>query len=322
MLYILARGYFNLGAFTLPAPSQLTAGQEDTQLGPNQVGLNFQPRHVVVGSTGTGHDNKSCPVSSSPAAFFSIKSMSHSSVDPRRVDWAITENKRKNDALIRQFLIANIPTKRPFRMLTFPAGQALMEQNLLAAFTGLPVEITGIERNHDIFRALKRTAKHLEETCPKVKFNLQHGPGSFKNYLRNQTVRCDTSDMFDFIYPDYMGTWSREKREDIALIFEKKLLRDGGFLTLTLMTARGRPETIDELQDFIDYDFTAIYQPPERTTKGMQLKSVGVAGLICKMAEDRGIRLEPRIVAFYTSPTLVGSFERDTTEISLTFQKV
>jgi hypothetical protein len=244
------------------------------------------------------------------------------SVDPKIVDWSMTIEKRQNDLAVRHLLIPTLSSDRTFKMLSFPAGGAIMETSLIQDLPELQVEITGIERDPMIFRQLEDTAQWFEEEYSRARFSLGHGPCDLQRYLDGREKATQPEEQFDFIYPDYMGTWSQEKRHNMVTVFEKNLLRVGGLLTLTIMAAREYPKTKEELEAFSESSFSSVIILPDNRTDGMIIKSQGLAGLLCNLAEQYGQTLEPRAINFFSSPARTGDTPHVNTAISLTFQKI
>jgi hypothetical protein len=221
-------------------------------------------------------------------------------VDPSRIAWGLNTSKRLADAMLYRSMAFDLMRqyrrmKKRLRILSFPAQTWVWEQALASDFPDVKMEFLGLERDPRIH---KKTAK-FGEALPQH-FKMTAGPVDFRSFADLTTRRRP----YDVIYLDWMGTWSKEKKEDIAAMFRNELLAVGGMLLLTVSLRRGRPETMDELTD-LSYDLPlAFYDARGEDKYTSNLKVRGIPHWVQNYAKEYfDIDMRPLMASVYYSST-------------------
>jgi hypothetical protein len=222
------------------------------------------------------------------------------SIDPSKVAWGLNTAKRAADHMLYRSMAFDLMrqyrrTKKRLSILSFPAETWVWEQALASDFPSVPMEFTGLERNPKIHG---RTVRFMEVLSRH--FSMTNGPLEFCDFAELSTRRRP----YDVIYLDWMGTWSMEKKEDIAAMFRNKMLAVGGMLLMTVSLRRGRPETMGELTD-LSYDLPlAFYDARGEDKYTSNLKVRGIPHWVQNYAKENfGIEMRPLMASVYYSST-------------------
>lgn len=222
------------------------------------------------------------------------------------MQWTNRISKRFIDAEAFHCLFdCGLPKKR-CKVLSLPAKDWFWERDFVATFPSANFEFVGLERDARIFRGMQKNAAIFNELNRRHVFRPVDEPTDVKDFVKQ------TSDSFDVIYLDWMGTWSTDKLTQICRIFENDLLRKNGVLRLTFALNRGKPGKWKPICD--DYDPRLIGFRDLRGGGGPlpEWKIYGVPGLIMQLAHERGNRLRIIHNVAYLSratPTSRGSSE-------------
>ena len=220
-------------------------------------------------------------------------------VDPASVRWDQNSTKRDSDLTVFRAMAFDIlhqtkSRKGPLRVLSFPGDRWLWEQNLDSTFDEHKFKFTGLERNTVVHR---RSAK----LCGGLPARYRLMPKtSLIEYLQSPEGRKSE---FDIVYLDWMGTWSRDKKKDLAALLEGKCsVAVGGLLLLTLSLRRGYPETISELED-LSYDLPLTFYDARGNDRYVSnLKVRGIPHWVQLEAEKSyGVKMRPIMAHIYYS---------------------
>lgn len=233
--------------------------------------------------------------------------MADNSVAPSKIDWGCNTAKREADITLFRaiaydllLLSASRGEKAAINVLSFPGPDWFWEKGLCDAFQRRRFRFTGIERDVEVWKKLKRGA-----AADPAKFRMCEKPCSFAEFVGARSAR---SKPFDLVYLDWMGTWSKEKKKDLDILFDKQLLGVGGLLTLTLSLRRGQPETNDELHD-LSYDLPlAFYDARGESKYTDNIKVRGIPHWVEQRAlNEYDITLRPLLASVYYSETGLSS---------------
>lgn len=222
------------------------------------------------------------------------------SVNPVDILWSGNSAKRAaDDTMYRAmaFDLLNLQRggKRRLRVLSFPAQTWAWEQRLEETFPQLQMEFIGLERDVSVFRKTKKFAAGFSK-----RYAMTDKPCDFQSFAANNRLRRP----FDIVYLDWMGTWSREKKDDISALFKGEMLSVGGLLIVTVSLRRGRPETIEELTD-LSHDLPLAFYDARGEDKYVRsLKVRGIPHWIQNYAiENHIISMTPLLASVYYSRT-------------------
>lgn len=222
------------------------------------------------------------------------------SMNPDEILWNGNNAKRAADDTMYRAMafdlmaLARNPRQR-LRVLSFPAQTWAWEQRLEENFPQIPMEFLGLERDAAVFKKTKKFAAGFSK-----RYALTEKPCDFKSFAETNRRRRP----FDVIYLDWMGTWSREKKEDISALFKGDMLAVGGLLIITVSLRRGRPETMEELAD-LSYDLPlAFYDARGEHRYVRNLKVCGIPHWIQDYAmENHIVSMAPLLASVYYSRT-------------------
>ena len=220
-------------------------------------------------------------------------------VDPADIRWEANTSKREADYMAYRAMAFDLMQPRQkskrLRVLSFPAETWQWEQGLVDVFPSLQLEFVGLERDLKVFKRTRKVAGALSK-----RFSMPDHPCSFQDYALAQRSRRG----FDLVYLDWMGTWSKEKKSDLAAMFSRNLLAVGGVLLMTVSIRRGRPESMDELAD-LSYDLPlAFYDARGEDKYTSNLKVRGIPHWVQNYAEENhDVRMRPIMASVYYSNT-------------------
>ena len=228
------------------------------------------------------------------------KKKSKQTIDPSRIAWGSNLAKRPADHMLYRSMAFDLlqqhrRTKKRLRILSLPAKTWVWEQELANTFPDIPLEFVGLERDPMLH---KKTAK-FSEALPR-QFKMTDGPVDFRSFADLTNGRRP----YDVIYLDWMGTWSKEKKDDVVAMFRNELLAVGGMLLLTVSLRRGRPETMNELTD-LSYDLPlAFYDARGEDKYTSNLKVRGIPHWVQNYAKEQfDIDMRPLMASVYYSST-------------------
>lgn len=241
------------------------------------------------------------------------------SVSPSAINWTLRSDKRVSDQFLIDEVVSSVCDRKTCRAMTFPAAGFLMEKELSKATPKIKWHIDAIESDAKVIRKMAVTVGLLN--ARRMTSDLHKG--RFLQVLQQFEATADWDpSQYDFIYPDWMGTWSLEKREETASIFQRNLLRQGGVLAGTLSLLRGHGPAIEELRDFVDGEPVEVidFRPSNRKREmNYRLRTQGIPHFIMTQAQSYGIKLEDPKVMVYDS--LSDSGLRNTAQMKLVFRR-
>lgn len=245
--------------------------------------------------------------------------MSVSTIDPSTVDWTQRSDKRVSDQFLIEEVVGCVKDRKACRALTFPAAEFLMEHELSRATPKTKWHIDAVESNPRVLRKMAITVGLL--SAKRMTANIR--PGRFLEVLQGfENLADEDSKQYDFIYPDWMGTWSMGKRAEVDSIFQLNLLRPGGHLAGTLALQRGHGPAIDELHRFTQgLPIEVIDARPNNRERefNYHLRTQGIPRYIVSRAASYGVRLQNPKVMVYDS--LSDSGRRNSVQMKMVFQR-
>ena len=219
------------------------------------------------------------------------------SIKADEIDWWQTDGKRRADHEVHRAMAYDImnmaQTRGNIRVLSFPGPTWLWEQSTQDMFPQFDLRFHGLERDADIHKKLQRRMLGFPAT-----YSLCRKPQSLQDFARAFDRRRRK---IDITYLDWMGTWSREKKEDLHALFRSGLMADDGLLKLTIALRRGRPETTDELRDLAHDLPLMFYDERSRDTYTSNIKVRGIPHWVQNTAEEYDMDLQPSLAAVYYS---------------------
>lgn len=231
----------------------------------------------------------------------------HDTINPALVDWLSNENKRANDAEVNGYLVLSFLEKKAVRCLTFPGAHWIYEKNLALSMPSVEFSFQGLEVKQDVF---ENSWKQVEgHELMNAELCLTKNRRSMNQFLGHRDTPWN-EDPFDLVYPDWMGTWSQDKKEQVRRMFKRRIFAPTSFLAITLMLARGTNLTLRELEEYVtdaSLRVTESISLDARTTSALstsrvgRLKAVGVSGYIAQQAEQNGYRADPVHLRIYDS---------------------
>ena len=173
--------------------------------------------------------------------------MSNTSVDPSLINWAADSSKRAQDFHLQHALYDILNTKDTISMLSLPAASWAFERGLAANLPTKTFRFYGVEKNVKVWGAMCYTARKANESryhkAAETEFVPANKPGSTWAYLNS-----GQSSKVDIAYLDWMGTWARDKEEELALLIKKTKPEK---LVFTVALGRGQPGINNMLADVL-----------------------------------------------------------------------
>ncbi len=226
--------------------------------------------------------------------------MRNQSVDPNEIAWNANTAKREADHTIYRAMAYDISCQRRrtgkrLRVLSFPAKTWAWELGLAECYPDIPMEFLGLEQDASVYKQTKKFAAGFPRS-----FSMTDTPVSFQRFAASYRRRRP----FDVVYLDWMGTWSKEKKEDISMLFDRQLLAVGGLLLVTVSLRRGRACTLEELAD-LSYDLPlAFYDARGEDKYTSNLKVRGIPHWIQNYAHSmHDVSMRPIMASVYYSRT-------------------
>lgn len=205
--------------------------------------------------------------------------MSDNSVDPNNINWKIHDNKRVNDLELYRVIGENIYKSKNISMLTLPADKWIFEYNLISSHENIVFDITGLERNKNVFIKSRRKMYALRKELPNNKFK-----------LLNKSVLDYISDkhQYNIVYTDWMGTWSKEKEAEVYKMFDNNIFKKNSLLVFTIMLSRGQPQTLNELKELSEINTISFPFHEHRSGENFAAKTRGLTNKIHLIGKEYG----------------------------------
>jgi hypothetical protein len=233
--------------------------------------------------------------------------------DPNLTMWNKRAAKRFVDEQVFRCITQWQMTRKICNVLSLPAKEWLWERDFAVSFPNMRANFYGIERNTEVLETMRKTSQNLNKLHTHHKFLPVDQPIDALQFLQT------TNDVYDFIYLDWMGTWSTEKFKQIQAVLDRDVLRKGGFLRLTM--ALGRGKAARWASRLPDYDQEICGVQDMRAGGGIlpEWKVYGIPGLIMQEAKLRGVKLKMVSNIAYISRNI--PTERGTSEMSVMFRR-
>jgi hypothetical protein len=226
--------------------------------------------------------------------------MNNQSIDPKTIAWNANTAKREADRTIYRAMAYDLAQQsrksgKRLRALTFPAKTWAWELGLTECYPDIRLEFVGLEQDPTIYKATKRFASGFPKT-----FAMSEKPMPFRSFAEQERRKKP----FDIVYLDWMGTWSKEKKNDISAMFHNQMLAVGGLLLITVSLRRGQPRTLEELAD-LSYDLPlAFYDARGEDKYASNLKVRGIPHWIQDYAINyHDVDMRPIMASVYYSRT-------------------
>lgn len=238
--------------------------------------------------------------------------------------WEAREQKALNHRGIRKALADSILSSSvPYRVLSFPAAHWLFEQNMASVFADSQFEFVGLECDPKVHPQHIETAKTLSSDG----FFLASFPDPLN--MREYAAEFDaTKTPYDLVFLDWMGTWSKDKKEQLRTVFDNHMINDNGHLAITLMLWRGCGPSSAEISEAVmmcdiletDDEFLVDENTISEIAKckiGSD-KTFGVTQIIKALAEHAGQSASLVRMCIYKEPNSTG--KKFTPQVSLLYQ--
>ena len=242
----------------------------------------------------------------------------NSTIDPNNIAWEINNAKRHNDLRIYNALKYDFIKKKHINCLSFPAKNWFFEKGMAMSFMdGCTFMFDGIERNIKVLNESMYTKKKKTIDNATYKFNNMN-PISAHKYF----IQYSGPTKYDFIYLDWMGTWSKEKKKELESMFVSDILKKNSYFGFTIMLSRGQPITFEDLEIAMEvehsttYDFDVDDTGPYKESHMFKLKTHGLTNLLITMAKSYGYGLRLKLFSLYSG----GTGFRITPELSFLFK--
>lgn len=235
--------------------------------------------------------------------------------DPNSIDWSDDHYaKRSTDVdmihdIMSHPFFNNIIKRGVSHIATLSADSLIFEKMFAQKVKKLNTNFAfyPIERDKEVYKKLLTNNIPNLSYRSLLKVKLKDNPKcsvifTYKPMSVIQYFDLFSMDIFDFIYLDYMGTWSTEKEKDLNTIFQHGYLMDNSFLAITIAGARGNAITKQKLiraaaQVKSKVPETKIIGDPEVYFA----KTTGVIASIEQIAEKYSYTA--RLIKFYVYPS-------------------
>lgn len=216
---------------------------------------------------------------------------------PSEMVWENRTAKRYVDDVVFRAMRRTITPGSLRRVLTNPAASCSWEVAFTRTFAAHPVTFVGVERDPEVHALMCQRMQELNDPRRKHYFRSTEKPIEARDYLRS----CDTTEPFDMIYMDWMGTWSAEKFDQIQTILDRGVLSSGGLLRFTIALNRGREARWANRMAGYDSPSFPILDLRDTGRALPHWKLYGVPGLVTAMAEEHGRKATVISAAVYHS---------------------
>lgn len=226
-------------------------------------------------------------------------------VPPERVTWLAREQKRETDGEIAEIICRALKDNGEAHCLTFPARDWIQERELSVRRPDVKFVFHGVEQNRLVYRAAYRRAISLAPEISNANFMMEHC--TLIKFLGKLNSAWRSS-KYDLVYPDWMGTWTQAKGDEIEQMFTRRIFKASAFLRVSMMLARGRPESMSLLQEFASATSMRMVSDAMVSAEAMErlisssngpIKVAGVTGLVRKHARKNGYQAVPVYVDLY-----------------------
>jgi hypothetical protein len=185
--------------------------------------------------------------------------MATKNANPEDLNWFKRAAKRHADELCFRAMgpwVTKAPRKQVRSVLSLPAGNWLWERMLADVFPQHRFLFNGIEQNEKVFDVVQSMGVKLNQLYDNHTFRSFERPISFSDYVKIWSESRAVS--FDMIYLDWMGTWGRDKCDQIDQIFNEDMLAEDSLLRITIGLNRGNPKSWSELSEVEYADFHIV----------------------------------------------------------------
>jgi len=208
-------------------------------------------------------------------------------VEPYILNWNNHPQKRDNDETLHNLIVDTFnKNKKVVNMLCFPALWSFEKALIPKLKPSVTMEFEGLEQDKIFF------SKALEETMAISQQNYKHkyqlvNKSAFR-YLQN------TDKKFNIIYFDWLGTWKKETKKEINLVFSRDLFKpkQDKLLIMNLGLNQGAGEDdiyMQELESnidkgYINFPFEIHYDG--KITPNFKRRTYGFANTIAGIAKE------------------------------------
>lgn len=206
-------------------------------------------------------------------------------------------------------MVAEFLEKDYVNCLTFPADVWEYERDLAINLPQVKFWFEAVEQDRNVHHRSLSKMRVLNNTIPNGHFVLPEHPCSLKQRLGDKDEPW-TELPFDLVYPDWMGTWNQDKKEETRRMFVRRIFSYTSFLSITIQLSRGQPLTMHELEQIVlnldvltieDLDLDERTRRAIRETKTGSIKAEGVTGYIQELGRKNGYLVTPLHVRVYDS---------------------
>lgn len=204
--------------------------------------------------------------------------------DPAQMDWENANDKRYNDIKLYKCL-SPLSSFGRLRVLSFPAANWHFERGLIERGGNLCFEFVGVELNPVVHKKALVTMNSLRHEYPRNSFTMGDRPESLLQHLKNASTG------YDFIYTDWMGTWSENKEKEIHTVFKRRLLNCGGFFAFTIMLGRGSRKTNTRLKLMANHNRYGFQFDSSRDDATYVAKTLGLSNTLYELASKHNYEI-------------------------------
>lgn len=175
-------------------------------------------------------------------------------------------------------MVQDFLEKKDVNCLTFPGATWEYERDLAQNLPGVGFLFQGIEVDQKVFEKSWERAEALNQIIHNGTFFLTKCRRSLQQFLGHRD-RPWNDIPFDLVYPDWMGTWNQDKKEDLRRMFVRRIFSQSAFLSITLMLGRGTNHTLSELHETVRHLETLTIEDldlDERTERALKESQTGV----------------------------------------------
>ncbi len=231
-------------------------------------------------------------------------------INPKLSDWLTKDTKRQNDMEVNRLVVPSFIQKGNAQCLSFPASDWKYESDLAQSNLDVWFTFHGVELNREVFKRSMERAAHLNKEHGNSEFLLPTRPYNLREFIGESRSLWPEEERYDLVYPDWMGTWSQDKKEQVRRMFTRQIFSCQSYLAVTIMLARGTLYTFADLKLYQAQVSERIIETlvlNDRTVEAMEgsktgrLKASGVSGYVIKMAGDAGYTAELIRLSVYDS---------------------
>jgi len=196
-------------------------------------------------------------------------------------DWSSATAKRENDQNLYRLIRKQIGRRKTIRSLSFPSHHWQFEQGLIYAMRGRDrtFHFHGVELDPIVGIEANVTAAVLQKKYRHCIFVIPKYPCQLRNYIADFPIQ------YNLVYCDWMGTWGKEKREDVVSLFSNSMFMNNSIFICTVMLERGRTESTHEL---LQHARLANTRPEQYPSRNAFAKMEGIPGVITSIATTYG----------------------------------